>query len=141
MKVRLAMTVCGGLLAVGLPSAGSAQDAVESAQILSTVGQSQVSAGHSLAKSISGSMNAVTAALGTRYHARGSRQHARPGSRARARHARRYSGAIPANVDALEGTDAPTYTLGNGTTIEVSGGLTPDSQTTCEKNCPGSSNP
>jgi hypothetical protein len=36
----------------------------------------------------------------------------------------------------LEGTDAPTYRLGNGASIRVSGTLIQDSGTSCVKNCP-----
>lgn len=36
--------------------------------------------------------------------------------------------AVPAG-DALAGTDAPSYTLGNGATIRVSGGLAPSEAT------------
>jgi hypothetical protein len=44
--------------------------------------------------------------------------------------------AIASDVDALEGTDAPGYTLGNGASIRVSGRLNPAPGTVCTRNCP-----
>jgi hypothetical protein len=38
-------------------------------------------------------------------------------------------------VDALEGTDASAYTLGNGVTIKVSGRMNPSAQALCVKEC------
>ena len=126
---RLAGAIFAGLIAFGLSGAASAQDAAETAQILGTTGQSQVSAGRSLAKAISHGMNAAGDAINSRPHA----------NHAASRHRRgnaRATYALPANVDPLANMDAPVYRLANGTTIEVSGGLIPAQDTTCLKNCP-----
>lgn len=43
--------------------------------------------------------------------------------------------AIPANVDPLAGTDAPTYRLASGTTLRVSRGLDASASAVCIANC------
>jgi hypothetical protein len=48
----------------------------------------------------------------------------------------RTRAAIPSNVNALEGTDATTYRLGSGASIQVSGTLIQGAETSCSKNCP-----
>lgn len=129
MMSRSALALCGALLAVGVPGAAAAQDAAETAQILAGTGQSQGGAARSLGGNISQSMNAASNAV------RAARSGDAPASGHRAAAAPQPFG-IPENVDFLEGTDAPTYRLGNGASIRVSGGLIAAPATTCVKDCP-----
>jgi len=132
---RLAIAFGAALLAIGAADDAAAQDAAESAIIMSgtgqTVGKAQRGLGASVANSMNSAQRAITSGrpLGRAKNRRGSRK------RSRARGAR---GAyrIPAGVDFLQGIDAPTYQLGNGSSIKVSGGLRPNAETTCVKNCP-----
>jgi hypothetical protein len=69
------------------------------------------------------------------------RAHAQPSSyRYQPRRPRKAGGfaiALPADVDPLETTDAPTYVLGNGASIRVSGGLRQPAQpAACTTACP-----
>ena len=43
---------------------------------------------------------------------------------------------VPTGIDSLEGTDASTYRLGNGTILRVSGIFWPDAPTVCIAFCP-----
>jgi hypothetical protein len=118
------------LLTIGWAPAASAQAAAETAVILSGTGQATGSASRSLGSAISGSINAASAQIQA---ARNGGSVANGGGR------RRASGvayAIPADVDMLEGTDAPTYRLGNGATIRVSGTFVQGAETSCAKDCP-----
>ena len=104
------------------------QDAAETAQILSGVGQSQGGAGRSLGANISRSIGGAANTLKSRPSAgyATSRRKARPAHE---------PNSIPANVDVLEGTDAPTYRLSNGSSIKVSGRLIQAPETSCVRNC------
>lgn len=129
MSARPALAICGAVCSLGLTCAGAAQDAAETAVILSGAGQSQGGAARSLGSTISRSMGAAANAV------RGARPN--PGyvaSRRRAGNVRQAP-AIPADVDMLEGTDAPTYRLGNGASIRVSGRLIEAPRTSCVKQC------
>ena len=100
----------------------AAQDAAETAIILSGTGQAQGKAQKSLGSSISRSMgnaaNAVAAANRSRVQPSSVTTHPR-----RTRGGANFAIPLPADVDPLERTDAPSYVLGNGSTIRVSGGL------------------
>ena len=115
----LAIAIVGSL-----PGPLIAQDAAETAIILST-GTAQVRAqrslGNSIARSMGNAANAVAATTSTRSQARTHRRTARR----TARGAGKFAIALPADVDPLENTDAPSYELANGATIRVSGGLRP----------------
>ncbi len=119
------------LLTIGWAPAASAQAAAETAVILSGTGQATGSASRSLGSAISGSINAASAQIQA---ARNGGSVANGGGRRRASGYAAY--AIPADVDMLEGTDAPTYRLGNGATIRVSGTFVQGAETSCAKDCP-----
>lgn len=118
----IAMTVTAGLSVI--PSPASAQDAAETAIIISGTGAPQARASRGLGSAISGAMQRSTSAI-----------RVQPRGRPRGRAPQSQTGALPEGVDALEGTDAPAYTLGNGATIRVSGRLNPAASTVCTKNC------
>jgi hypothetical protein len=111
-----------GLAASPMTGAASAQDAAETAIILSGTGQGQARAAKSLGSSAAGGIGGAANAVSiTRPQGSSPR---RTGSRlSRSRQGGHFSIALPADVDSLEGTDAPAYLLNNGSTIRVSGGL------------------
>jgi hypothetical protein len=115
-----ALLVSAVVLAPPLPAA--AQDAAETAVILSGTGQAQGRAQRSLGQSIARGMGAaadtVAATPRSRAPARTHRQQAR-----RSDGGGKFATALPADVDPLERTDAPIYALANGATLRVSGGL------------------
>jgi hypothetical protein len=126
MLSRAALTMSATLLSVGLSGNAAGQDAAETAQILSGVGNSQGSASRSLGANISQSIGAAANAV----NARPNPDHVT--TRRRARH---QPVSIPANGDVLAGTAAPTYRLGNGASIRVSGRLRPAAEAACIKGC------
>lgn len=130
MKFRL-MAGLGALTALVMaPAALKAQAAAETAVITAGTGAPQARSARSLGNAISGSMRRAAGALNTRSRASRSRPRA-PSGEAASGH------EVAADVDVLEGTDAPAYTLGNGARIRVSGGLRPASGTICTRHCPG----
>lgn len=136
MSRTLTLSLCTILMAgVGLASPSLAQDAAESAVILSgtaQTGAAQRSLGRSVSSSMGNAANAVAAAQSARIQ--------RPPSQSRARSVRGYGGSIPANVDPLANTDAAIYALDNGATIKVSGTFNPGAAAHCERNCPAPQN-
>ena len=117
------------LLALSVSSDASSQEAAETAQILAGVGQGQAGSSRSLGSSVSRSLNGARAAIRS-----GTKSGGRPGGR-QPDNARTQE-HIPANVDSLSHTDAPTYRLESGATIKVSRGLLRSVGTTCVKDCP-----
>ena len=129
MAGKATLAICGALLAAGWSLPASAQAAAETAVILSGTGQATGRASRSLGSAISGSIGAAANEI----HA------TRNGGQAptvRRRRAPSSAGhVIPPDADMLEGTDAPTYRLGNGSSIRVSGRLIQGAGTTCAENC------
>ncbi|SLJ90122.1 hypothetical protein SAMN06295987_1011142 [Novosphingobium mathurense] len=132
---RLGLT--GALILLGAASPLAAQDAFETAQILSGTAQ-QSGAGRSLGSAISRSMNATAQAIEG-----GQVRPARIETSSRRRHNSRSSAAVPSQVapvpggvDALTSTDAPAYRTDSGATIRTSGGLIATPTGTCVENCP-----
>lgn len=123
--------IAAGLFALpwALPLPALAQDAAEAAVITAGTAAPQARASRSLGSAISGAMNRTAGAINIR-----SRSGSRP-ARAASRQAD-SSHTIAADVDVLESTDAPGYTLGNGAQIRVSGRLNPSAGTICTRNCP-----
>ena len=121
----------------------AAQDAAETAIILSGTGQGQGRAARSMGQSVARNMGNAANAVPVsprRSQPRAHRAHGPRGSKAG-----KFAIALPADVDPLENTDAPTYALANGASIRVSGGLrgplskqsrTPTSASDCGPNCP-----
>lgn len=128
-KRTLGMAAAIGFAAcLAMPAA--AQVAAESAQILSATGQGTGAASRSLGSSISGSLNNASAQIGATLNG------------GRGAHAGRQGGgqgegyAISGDADSLEGTSAPTYDMGNGASIRVSGGLRQRAKPACTAECP-----
>lgn len=115
-----------------MTGAAAAQDAAETAIILSGTGQAQTRAAKSLGSSAAGGIGRAANAVSITQSQRSSPR------RARSRKSGHFSIALPADVDPLEGTDAPSYLLENGSTIRVSGGLRHTSVTISRENPPGS---
>jgi hypothetical protein len=103
-----------------------AQDAAETAVILSGSGQTTEAGSRSLGGAIGGAMGRASAAINN--------SNQRTTARNRSRQVRQDA-AIPADIDALEGTDAASYQMDNGARISVSGGLRPSARTRCVENC------
>jgi len=132
MTRRTVLAICTAILAVGASGSAAAQDAAETAGILSGTGPSTGGAQRAQGSAVSNSLNSATQALRSARSSRSSRASAsRSGSRSA-----HQSYSVPADVDFLEGTDAPTYRLGNGSSIRVSGGLIQTPETACVKDCP-----
>ncbi len=120
-----------------LPQPVFAQDAAESAIILSGTGErtgaSARSTGEAAARAIGRASGAIAT---TRQSASPARS--RPAITARANSPRTGSGyRIAGNIDALEFFDVPTYRLGNGRTIRVSGELVPPPRPLASGGVPG----
>lgn len=103
----------------------AAQDAAETAIILSGTGQGTGKASRSLGGSVSRSMGNAANAINAANRSRAQAPSTYP---SQPRRTRRGGGggfaiALPADVDPLETTDAPSYALENGATIRVSRGL------------------
>ena len=118
LATALAITATGATA-----SEARAPAAAETAIITSGTGAPQARAARGLGSAISGAMRRSSGAI--RVQPRGVRRGApRQGQEQ----------ALPEG-DPLEGTDAPAYTLGNGTTIRVSGGMRNAPSTRCTANC------
>ena len=127
----------GAMILLGATWPAAAQDAFETAQILSGSAQ-QSGAGRSLGSAISHSMDATARAIEG-----GRARPARIETSNRRQHSSRNGAAAasqvaphPGGVDPLTSTDAPAYRVGSGATIRTSGGLIATPGDTCVENCP-----
>jgi hypothetical protein len=133
MPKRLSIAI--GAITFALAPAVSAQDAAESAVIYSGTSQGVGASSRSLGGAAAGAIGRATEAI------RASRPPNGNGSSARATRqggGARHSSvvyAIASNVDPLEYYAVPTYRLGNGRTLRVSGTLYPAPPTVCVLNC------
>ena len=116
-------------LPLALPATASAQDAAETAVILSTVSPGQGAAARSMGNSISGALGSASGAIAS------TRAQASPASGAVQVQQVRRAPVRPTDSDPLEGTDAAQYRLASGATIRVSGGMRPSAGTRCIENC------
>jgi hypothetical protein len=126
-----ALVICAALLAAGASASAAAQDMAETAQINAGVAQ-QAGAERSLGSAITRSMRGAGDVIAT---PPGSG--AAPAARASRSAAFHQPYAIPAHVDALAGTDAPTYRLlRNGAVFRISWGFRPSANAICIAHCP-----
>ena len=123
MSGRLLLALAIASTAATLSTPVSAQAAAETAIITSGTGAPQARAARGLGSAISGAMRRSAGSV--RVQPRGVRR----GSPRQGQ-----DQALPEG-DPLEGTDAPAYTLSNGTTIRVSGGMRNAPSTRCTANC------
>ena len=128
MAHKAILPICVTLVAFGWPVAAPAQDAAETAVILSGTGQSTGRASRSLGSAVSGGINAAAAQIAA------TRSGTTPPERRR-RSLAQGTEVVQASGNVLEGTGAPTYRLGSGATIQVSGTLVQDAATSCARNC------
>ncbi len=132
MSKKAGLAVLVAATAIATPAL--AQDAAETAVIMSGTGANQAKASRSLGSAISQSVNSSADVV---------RQSGPAPRRSNTRRNRR--GNVPsaptviASGDALEGTDASAYRVGSGATIKVSGGFRPSHATECQSNCPAKS--
>jgi hypothetical protein len=111
-RLLLSIAVC-----VGTGGQALAQDAAETAIILSGTGAAQGKSSRSLGSAAASSMGRAANAI---------RPDARPAPVLRSSSRRdQQMMTLAGDVDALENTDAPTYELSNGASIRVSGRLRP----------------
>ncbi len=131
MKPRKIGTICALAAAALLPGSLAAQDAAETAVIVSGSGAGQAKASRSLGNAVSGSLDSAAGVIRSTQRAR------RPASRnRRSRNGGvRIGSEIPSGVDALEGTDAAAYKTDGGATIKFSGRFVPSGKTECDENC------
>ncbi len=121
-KHWLLWTTASGMAALLLPGAVFAQDAAETAIILGGTGAAQGRAQKSLGSAVSRSMGNAANVLAAQQRAQRGTPH-RTSRRPHRRGGANFAIALPADVDSLAGTDAPSYDLANGASIRVSGGL------------------
>lgn len=130
MTKRNLLGLCLMATAMALPISAFAQDASETAVILSGTGSTQARASRSLGTAVSGSIDSATSVIRSATPTR---------NRAKSRRSRRGAPSVVTTVigtgDALEGTDASAYQVDNGATIKVSGGFRPSAATRCTENC------
>ena len=121
-RLLLSIAVC-----IGAGGQALAQDAAETAIILSGTGAAQGKASRPLGSAAAISMGAAANAI---------RPVARPAPVIR-RSSRRDQQVITlaGDVDALENTESPTYKLANGASIRVSGRLRTQTATVCDDAC------
>jgi hypothetical protein len=130
MIAKPCLPIAAALLSLGLSVPALAQDAAETATILSGTGQGTGSASRSMGSAVSGSINGAASQI------RATQGGGNGGGGGRNSTARMGNYAIEASGDALEGTDAPSYTTGSGASIRVSGKLRQPAAATCTENCP-----
>ena len=123
----------GAALAVSVSHASEAQAqvAAEEAVVVSGTSAGTGRASRGLRNAVRGSINGATAQI--RSIPRGTPRRSTPRSRA----APANAGALPADSDPLENTDAPAYQLSNGATLRVSGGMRNSAAARCTQNCTG----
>lgn len=130
MNGKALIPIAAALVLGGWSLPASAQAAAETATILTGTGQGTGSAARSTGGNVAGSLNRASDAI----------QATNQGTRSSG--GRGQSGAQPGYAvtggsgDALEGTDAPSYQMGSGATIRVSGKLRQPSAAPCSANCP-----
>ena len=131
MDARTVLPILAALMPLALSTPAAAQAAAETAVILSGTGQGTGSAARSMGSAVANSINnAANQIQATRNGGGGSGQ-----GQSRTAQA---GYVITVGGDALEGTDAPTYQMGNGASIRTSGSLRRPAAPTCSQNCPDS---
>lgn len=131
MSKEIRIALIGAAAIATLPGTAIAQDAAESAAILSGTSQTG-GAQRSMGSNIAGSINRASNAIAATTNARAPR---------RSNGSVRVGHTLPAGVDPLEGTDAATYTLGNGSSIRTTGRFNTDPGARCVENCEGEKQP
>lgn len=132
MTKRVFLVALATILSVGAFHEAAAQDAAETALILGGAGHAQ-SGASSLGAAISRSFdNAGNALRGSGARTVTHRQ----AYRTAGPHAAHAVSDMRESGDPFEGTNAPVYRLGNGASISASGGLTPEPNVRCVKDCP-----
>lgn len=125
---RSATTIGAAVLALGTVPQAHAQDAAETAAILSgTAGQG--GAQRQLGANISHSVNSAATAVAP--------QRSQPRARRRGSSGGATVGQPLPTGDPLEGSDATSYKLGNGAGITTTGRINTAPGTVCVKDCPG----
>lgn len=128
MRKQRIITVGGVIAALTIAGSAAAQDAAETAVILSgSSGHGKAS--NSLGNAVRGSINSAASAVRSapkRSNANTSRRNAHRGPV--------QIQTIPSN-DPLEDTDASRFTTSSGATISVSGRMRPSASARCVENC------
>ena len=132
MAKRAILTALAAIFSIGAFQEAAAQDAAETAAILGGVGHAQGSA-NSLGAAISRSFNNAGSAISGSSARSVSHRRASAAVRPRAAHA---APVMEESGDPFAGTNAPIYRLGNGASISATGGLTPEPDVRCVKDCP-----
>jgi hypothetical protein len=135
MVAKTCLPIAAAMLTLGLAMPASAQAAAETATILSATGQGTGSASRAMGSAVSGSINNAASQI------RATQQGGRGGGRGRNSTARMGEFAVEASGDVLEGTDAPSYTVGSGASIRVSGKLRQPAAAACTEDCPAAPAP
>ena len=131
MTKKNLMALSAATIAIASPTQLQAQDAAESAIILSGTAN-QAKANRSLGNAINNSINSAASNIRAS-NPRRNRTASPPRTRQNAPSVITTIGT----GDALEGTDASAYQTGSGATIKVSGGFRPSATAHCTENCEG----
>lgn len=132
MNKKDQLALCALALALAIPAPVYAQDAAETAAILSGTGAGQAKAARSLNSAVSQSVNSAADVVRS-----STPTHRRSTSHRRSRRNAPSVVSVIGTGDALEGTDASAYQVDTGATIKVSGSFRPSAATRCTDNCEG----
>lgn len=120
-SILLLSAAVAGVL--GLPVCVHAQDAAETAIILGGTGNAQGRAQRSLGSAIARGMGNAAGAVAATTPARTPHGSTTQRSRSHGRTQGNFAIPLPGDVDPLAKTDAPSFKVGSGATLRVSGGL------------------
>lgn len=135
--MRKSLGIAIGIAAIAVAQPSFAQDAAESAVILSGTGERTGAAARSLGANSAGAIDRATNALretrsggaNRSRRGRGAAASQSPAAAVSTSHRVYYSG------DPLEFMDVPTYRLSNGQSLRLSGSFIAIPPTECVKNC------
>lgn len=134
---RNAGTYLAGVTALFAAQPCLAQDAAESAVILSGTGERTGAAARSVGEASAGAINNAAGAINATRRGRagsGGQPTTRAGGSARAGYSIGYT-ITAGNIDPLEHFRVPTFELANGRQLRVSGTLIPMPPTACIRDC------
>ena len=135
MRIRIISIGLAAALGAVIPVPATAQDAAETAVILSGQGgaaRAQRSLGDAISQSINGAAGAIRNTNTGASNGGGGGSSSGGSGRSGGRH---QGFPIPAGIDALEGFDAAIYRLDNGTVLKFSGNFLPSAGATCLARC------
>ncbi|MCB2067040.1 MAG: hypothetical protein KDE15_10430 [Erythrobacter sp.] len=139
MRRIIAISVLPMALAAMTVTPAMAQDAAESAAILSGTGARTGAAagrlGTASRDALGGAAGVIAATNSQRSGSQSARQSRRSNGGANSDGGVAAGLYVAGNIDALQLTDAPFFRLADGSILRMSGSFVPSPGTTCERNC------